>query len=370
MVKIDDSFTQAILKEQDRYEGQYIDDNIVTALPKGASIDLVRTIGATHWSILTKIDTTIDSRPQSFFLKEYRDANAKHMVKAEYESTAALYAVVPNHVPRPYAYGCFASNSQRFFYLQSFCDMEDAPVYAEKVLTASIKPFVEEFVGVLAKVHSNESPTGKFGFHIDTFQGNVVNHNGWCDTWEEYFSRNLRYLIKLERSIQGADPEMDALCAEIMTNVVPRLLRPMESGGNKIKPVLLHGDMWHGNVSVDKKTGSPMLYDAGCLFGHHEFEAAPWRATRYAFNKTHLDAYLEIVPASKPQEDYDDRNELYAVRNNLVVSCCWKQNKSTRQLAIEGMRSLVTKFPDGYEGYVAANKAKGERDARKLNAKL
>ncbi|KAI4909724.1 hypothetical protein J4E85_011546 [Alternaria conjuncta] len=63
------------------------------------------------------------------------------------------------------------------------------------------------------------------------------------------------------------------------------------------------------------------------------------------------DAYLEIVPASKPQEDYDDRNELYAV-------------------AIEGMRSLVTKFPDGYEGYVAANKAKGKRDSRELNAKL
>ena len=38
--------------------------------------------------------------------------------------------------------------------------------------------------------------------------------------------------------------------------------------------------------------------------------------------------------------------------------------------AIEGMRSLVTRFPDGYEGYVAANKAKGKRDSRKLNAKL
>jgi len=141
---------------------------LLPALPKGASIDLVRTIGATHWSILTKIDTTIDSRPQSFFLKEYRDINAKHMVKAEYESTAALYAAVPNHVPRPYASGCFASDSQRFFYLQSFCDMEDAPVYADKATAASIKPFVEEFIGVLAEVHSNESPTGKFGFHIDS----------------------------------------------------------------------------------------------------------------------------------------------------------------------------------------------------------
>jgi protein-ribulosamine 3-kinase len=106
---------------------------------------------------------------------------------------------------------------------------------------------------------------------------------------------------------------MDALSADMMTNVVPRLLRPMETGGNSIKPVLLHGDMWHGNVSIDNQTNKPMLYDPGCLYGHREYEAAPWRAARYAFNKKQLDAYLEVVPASEPQEDYDDRNALYAV---------------------------------------------------------
>jgi fructosamine-3-kinase len=120
-------------------------------------------------------------------------------------------------------------------------------------------------------------------------------------------------LIKLERSIHGEDPEMDALSSDVMTKIVPRLLRPMEMDGNKIKPVLLHGDMWHGNVSVDKETGIPILYDPGCFFGHHEYEAAPWRAARYAFDKTHLDAYLEVVPASEPQEDYDNRNALYAM---------------------------------------------------------
>ncbi|KAH6851447.1 hypothetical protein BKA58DRAFT_394982 [Alternaria rosae] len=101
--------------------------------------------------------------------------------------------------------------------------------------------------------------------------------------------------MQLERSIHGEDPEMDALSADIMRKVVSRLLRPMESGGNKIEPVLLHGDMWHANVSVDRKMRNSILYDPGCLFGHHEYEVAPWRAARYAFNKMHLDAYLEIV---------------------------------------------------------------------------
>jgi len=49
-----------------------------------------------------------------------------------------------------------------------------------------------------------------------------------------------------------------------------------------------------------------------------------------------------------------------------MVSCCWKQTKITRQLAIEGMRRLVAKFPDGYEGYVATSEARGKRDSGKF----
>jgi protein-ribulosamine 3-kinase len=94
----------------------------------------------------------------SFFLKEYRDENAKGMVEAEYESTAALYAAAPNNVPKPWAYGSFASDPTRFFYLQSFCDMNDE------------LPDVDEFVAVMAKVHQKESPTEKFGFHITSEQ--------------------------------------------------------------------------------------------------------------------------------------------------------------------------------------------------------
>ena len=56
-----------------------------------------------------------------------------------------------------------------------------------------------------------------------------------------------------------------------------------------------------------------MLYDQGCFFEQHEYEAAPWRAARYAFNTTHLDAYLRVIPFSKLQHDHGDRNALYAM---------------------------------------------------------
>ena len=107
---------------------------------------------------MTKIDTTIDGKTKSFFLKEYRDANAKGMVKAEYESTAALYIVAHDNVPKPWGYGCFAEDATRFFYLQSFCDMRDAPSHDEG--------FVGKFVELLAQIHQQKSPNEKFGFHV------------------------------------------------------------------------------------------------------------------------------------------------------------------------------------------------------------
>jgi hypothetical protein len=51
-----------------------------------------------------------------------------------------------------------------------------------------------------------------------------------------------------------------------------------------------------------------MLYDQRCFFEQHEYEAAPWPAARYAFNTTHLDAYLRVFPSSELQHDHGDRN--------------------------------------------------------------
>lgn len=78
----------------------------------------------------------------------------------------ALYAAIPENVPRPYAYGSFGSDGRRFWYLQSFCDMVDAPLDGSKPMSASSDSFVDEFISVTARLHRNESPKGKFGFHI------------------------------------------------------------------------------------------------------------------------------------------------------------------------------------------------------------
>ena len=98
----------------------------------------------------------------------------------------------------------------------------------------------------------------------------------------------MKHIKNLERSIHDSEPETDVLSSAILTKSVPRLLRPMETGGNKIKPVLLHGKMCYGNAGMYKVTGEPILYDPGSFYGHGEYEVAPWRAERHRFDGKYL----------------------------------------------------------------------------------
>src|SRR5690349_8003175 len=82
-----------------------------------------------------------------------------------------------------------------------------------------------------------------------------------------------------------------------------------------------------------------------------------WRSARYRTNLPHRAAYHDLVEVSKPTDDCDDRNALYALyvlgililvssscivltpnpprrRNNITVSAQWPSNKSTRQLSV------------------------------------
>jgi fructosamine-3-kinase len=89
-------------------------------------------------------------------------------------------------------------------------------------------------------------------------------------TWEECFSKGLDNIFDMEEKVQGADEEMRQLREGLMTKVIPRLLRPLETEGRTLIPTLVHGDMWQGNVAVDKATGRPIIFDATPLYAHHE----------------------------------------------------------------------------------------------------
>lgn len=132
-------------------------------------------------------------------------------------------------------------------------------------------PRPTQLVSTLATLHQNStSPTGKFGFHVEVFGGCQSVDTTWHDSWEFFFTRMFRNALETEISIHGENEELTRLKDAMFEKVIPRLLRPMETNGRSIRPCLLHGDLWHGNVAIDVATDDVFLFDFASFYGHNE----------------------------------------------------------------------------------------------------
>ncbi|KAI9703666.1 MAG: hypothetical protein M1836_007436 [Candelina mexicana] len=319
-------------------------------LPQGSRIKDISPCGASYWTRTAEIETEqMDGTQLSFFLKVTQNDTGKAMVFGEFVSMKALHDTLPYFSPTPFAWGSYASDPNIHFFLCGFVDM------------AKDLPDIQSFAASLAELHlKGLSPNGKYGFSVPTLQGTVPQYTDWTDSWEEFFSKSIRLVMENEERSQGPDPEMKQLCEATLNIVVPRLLRPLETGGRQIKPCLVHGDVWDGNVSTDIETNTPIIFDAACIYAHNEIELAPLRPARHQMGKPYVDAYFEYFPISAPEEDQDDRNALYCLRWDLNCSTLYPGNLRYRKMCVEVMRSLVAKYPGGYEAWA---KERGEEPA-------
>ncbi|KAG7294520.1 hypothetical protein NEMBOFW57_004595 [Staphylotrichum longicolle] len=160
----------------------------------GVAIKWSCTYTASFWAISSKVDTILpDGQEQSYFLKVYTAPRALEIARGEFESTQRLAAALPDNVPKAVAYGVCAGDPNRAFFLAEFRDMTDE------------LPSVSEVAAIVAKIHQQPSPTGKFGFHVTTFSGKHASDNTWCDTWEEFFTRATKDTMEGELAIHGPE---------------------------------------------------------------------------------------------------------------------------------------------------------------------
>ena len=186
------------------------------------------------------------------------------MAEGEYESQKALAAIIAENVGAPTAWGLFEKDKSKAFFMTRFRELRDRP------------PPTVHFLTVLKKLHQTSvSPTGKFGFHVTTYNGPPVMVNDWTDSWEEYFARQLRSDVSFLQTVYGEDPELSDLTESFIQKVVARLLRPLQTGGRSIKPTLCHGDLWDGNVQIDVNEKQPVVFDSCAFYGHNESQHPP-----------------------------------------------------------------------------------------------
>ncbi|KAK7973042.1 hypothetical protein PG988_007176 [Apiospora saccharicola] len=322
-----------------------LDKSIIAQLPAGAKVRSSCGHGASNWNTTARIDVEVGGEPKSFFLKLTAGPKAQAMLQGEYESMLLINQFVPEFSPKPLAWGKCADSTDRCFLLFEFHALEKGP------------PAILRFTNAVAQLHQRSRraahhpkppPKKKFGFHITTFNGTLAQDNTWTETWEEFYVRGMRRMLKLEEEAGGPCEELKRLSEPFLASVVPRLLRPLETGGRRIEPVLLHGDLWLGNVATQEATGEPLMFDSSAFWGHHEYELATLRPLADDWARECMESYHAILPKSEPTEDWEGRNALYAVRVIVHDTALYPDEARFRPVLIEEMRKLVKQYGQGH----------------------
>ncbi|KAL9628978.1 MAG: hypothetical protein Q9164_007074 [Protoblastenia rupestris] len=182
------------------------------------------------------------------------------MAEGEYESQKALAAILPDNVDFPIAWGVLREDESKAFFMTDF-----------RVLHDYYLPPTAQFLDILKKLYQESiSLSGKFGFQVTTYNGPPKMVNDWTDSWEEYFGRQFRSDILFLQNVYGEDAELANLTEAFIQKVVARLLRPLQTGGRKIKPTLCHGDLWDGNFQIDENSQQLIVFDSCAFYGHNE----------------------------------------------------------------------------------------------------
>lgn len=88
-----------------------------------------------------------------------------------------------------------------------------------------------------------------------------------------YYDREFRDAVDYMQTRLGEgshDAELTELAAQMVDKGIPRLLRPLQTGGRSITPTLCHGGLWESNVQVDAVTNRAVTFDPCCFYGHNE----------------------------------------------------------------------------------------------------
>ncbi|KAI1335578.1 Fructosamine kinase-domain-containing protein [Xylariaceae sp. FL0016] len=322
-----------------------VDTSVKACLPPDCEVVRLARFDWSPWSYTARLVVRLaDGEIQSFFVKSTPGEHGRDMSEAEFVSMSYLYAVQSNFVLRPIAWGAYESIPDMHFVLIEFREMID--VLPDKGVLGSR----------LAQLHERSASMSikQYGFHVQTWSGTMPRVNKWCTTWEEHFTNDLKIRLEKEAAVHRTDLGMNELSGRLLAKVVPRLLRPLEVM-KSIKPVLLHGDLWDKNIAIDAKTGKPVIFGAGCTWGHNEYDIGQWRAQRNAFTQGHVDAYLRHYPPAAPEDDFDDRAVLYGITHDLNASFGHAPNTQYRKLVKASMKYLAEKYSGGFEQWRASN---------------
>jgi len=235
-----------------------------------------------------KYKTTIGS----FFVKTNSNVDSFKMFQSEAIGLKRISETDSIRVPKVYYLGKYSEN-------KSFIIME--------FIKFSSKSDEKKFARKLAKLHSFRPKEEKFGFEVDNFIGFTPQINQFESNWINFFKKN-----RLEKQFYFLNEDYVKI-----KKMGEELIKKLDLFfiGIKIKPSLIHGDLWSGNFSFDEN-GEPIIFDPATYYGHNEVELSIMIMFG-DLSKQFFDEYHKILPKQKGFEERILIYQLYHYLNHL-----------------------------------------------------
>ncbi len=163
----------------------------------------------------------------------------------------------------------------------------------------------EELGRGLAKLHRQSAL--EFGWEEHNFIGSLPQYNDANRDWPEFFVENRinkPLQMAVDAGILGSD---DIRLCDSANRIFLELLKGPEN------PAMIHGDLWSGNLMVDRN-GLPCLIDPAIYFANREIEIA-FTTLFGRFGEGFYDAYQEVF---QMESGFENRFEVYNLYPLLV----------------------------------------------------
>lgn len=164
----------------------------------------------------------------------------------------------------------------------------------------------EDFGVRLANIHKKEN--SEFGLSEDNYIGSTKQPNSWAEDGFEFFA-NQRLIFQAE--LAAGRSLLDFAEVQKVTSIAKKLpeLLPAQ------KAVLLHGDLWSGNV-ICGSNGEPAIIDPAVYFGWAEADLA-MTVLFGEFPNSFYAAYEEAAHIKSAWRGRLDIYNLYHLLNHL-----------------------------------------------------
>ncbi|XP_067033237.1 ketosamine-3-kinase-like isoform X1 [Acropora muricata] len=250
---------------------------------------------------------SFDTDQGKIFVKLNEKSEARKMFDGEFKSLEAICKTDTIRVPEPIKVLDHPSGRGAVF-VQEYLDMNGLRKYQAQLGTQLGRLHLNN----IKKLQNSESgkdkdPTSvdKFGFHIATCCGYLTQNNEWHDDWVAFYTK-----CRLQHQIDLIDNEYSDTEARLLWSRLKSKI-PEFFKGVDVKPSLLHGDLWSGNVAETHE--GPVAFDPASFYGHHEYDLAI-AGMFGGFTKAFYDAYHKEIPK---QKGFEKRHELYKLFHHL-----------------------------------------------------